>query len=119
VQQKREGWSLVTKVFVKQNGNWLLASSQSSRLYEGAIIDEGKYKHFAGQYVSDSGQKLTLTWTGYGFFAHWADIGTSSQLFPVSDTDMATSCAAYTSRSTPPGTLQRRPNSVIGRCHRQ
>ena len=89
VQQKRETWILETKVFVQQNGNWLLASSQGSRLHEGSIEDASKYQHLAGQYVSDSGKKLTVTWTGYGFFVHWPDLDTTSQVFPVSSADLA------------------------------
>ena len=87
-EQKREGWILETKVFVKQNGHWLLASVQDSRLYTGPIIDVGKYDRLVGEYVSDSGRKLTLVSAGYGFFVHWP-LGTSSQVFPVSDTDVA------------------------------
>lgn len=82
-QDKRELWLLQSKLFVKAD-RWRMATSQGTRIYQGPIVDSTTYQHLAGEYHSDSGASLVLSWHGGGILARWPDNGRSSQIFPVS-----------------------------------
>ena len=85
-QEKRENWLLLVKVFVRQADEWRLASWHGTALHNGTITDTSVYQNLAGNYVSDAGERLTLTWHGGGMLARWP-FGVVTQIFPVSATE--------------------------------
>jgi hypothetical protein len=89
-EQKRERWLFELKVFIKHGDFWRLASWHGTTLHQGPIVDATAHQKLAGEYVSDSGQRLPLVWNGWGILATWPEgigSGALSQIFSVSDTE--------------------------------
>jgi hypothetical protein len=81
-----ETWMLQSRIFVKTD-RWRMANSHSTLIHEGPIVDAATYGNFAGAYFPESGAPLVLSWNGGGILATWPDIGTSTQIFPASQTE--------------------------------
>jgi hypothetical protein len=88
-KENRELWLLQLKVFIKGEDGWQLASWHGTQLRNGPITDASKLQHLAGEYVSESGERLLLSWHGGGVLATWPGIdgGYVTQIFPISETD--------------------------------
>jgi hypothetical protein len=82
----RENWLLLVKVFVREADGWRLASWHGTALHNGPITDASAYQNLAGNYVSDAGEHLILTWHGGGMLVRWP-LGVVTQIFPVSLTE--------------------------------
>lgn len=86
-EEKRETWLLKLRVFVKQRNNWRLASWNGTMLHEGPVVDATTYQKLAGEYLSDFGPQLVLSWHGGGILVRWPGNGVVTQIFPISEAE--------------------------------
>jgi ketosteroid isomerase-like protein len=84
----RETWMRQNRVFVRDGGQWKLASAQGTRMYEGPVTTPKAYEPYAGRYVIDTKRSLRLDWDGDALLAIYPS-GARSQVFLKSPTEEA------------------------------
>jgi hypothetical protein len=72
---------------LRQTARLAIGQWHGTGFIKGSIVDAGTYQSLAGEYVSDAGQRLVLSWHGGGILARWPGNGVVTQIFPASETE--------------------------------
>jgi hypothetical protein len=85
-QRNVEIWMIQSRVFVKTD-QWRMALYHGTRVHSGSIVDADLYRNIEGTYTTESGGRLVLSWHGGGILVKWPDTGTTTQIFPVAESE--------------------------------